>query len=72
VLDPAPRDIPRLRQVPGVKVVEGPENRLVFIGMDQQRDELLYGNLKDRNPFKDQRVRRALYQAVDIETMRRS
>ena len=71
VLDPAPRDIPRLRQVPGVKVVEGPENRLVFIGMDQQRDELLYGNLKDRNPFKDQRVRRALYQAVDIETMRR-
>jgi peptide/nickel transport system substrate-binding protein len=71
VLDPAPRDIPRLRQVAGVKVIEGPENRLIFIGMDQQRDELLYGNLKDRNPFKDLRVRKALYQAVDIETLRR-
>jgi peptide/nickel transport system substrate-binding protein len=70
VLDPAPRDIARLRSVGGVKVIEGPENRLIFIGMDQQRDELLYGSVKDRNPFKDVRVRRALYQAIDIETMR--
>jgi peptide/nickel transport system substrate-binding protein len=70
VLDPAPRDIPRLRSISGVKVIEGPENRIIFIGMDQQRDELLYGSLKDKNPFKDVRVRRALYQAVDIETLR--
>ncbi len=70
VLDPAPRDIPRLRSVNGVKVITGPENRIIFIGMDQQRDELLYGSVKDRNPFKDVRVRRALYQAVDIETLR--
>ena len=34
------------------------------------RDELLYGSVKTKNPFKDVRVRRALYQAVDIETMR--
>jgi peptide/nickel transport system substrate-binding protein len=70
VLDPAPRDIARLRSVSGVKVIDGPENRVIFIGMDQQRDELLYGSVKDRNPFKDIRVRRALYQAIDIETMR--
>ncbi|MFO1330773.1 MAG: ABC transporter substrate-binding protein [Rubrivivax sp.] len=70
VLDPAPRDVPRLRNTPGVKVIEGPENRLIFIGMDQQRDELLYGSVKDRNPFKDVRVRRALYHAIDIETLR--
>jgi peptide/nickel transport system substrate-binding protein len=70
VLDPAPRDIPRLRNISGVKVITGPENRIIFIGMDQQRDELLYGSVKDKNPFKDVRVRRALYQAVDIETMR--
>jgi len=51
-------------------VIDGPENRIVFIGMDQSRDELLYGSVKGKNPFKDQRVRRALYQAVDIETIR--
>ncbi|PTT87866.1 ABC transporter substrate-binding protein [Pelomonas sp. HMWF004] len=71
VLDPAPRDIARLRSTPGVKVIEGPENRLVFIGMDQARDKLLYGQVPgDRNPFKDLRVRRALYQAIDIEALR--
>ncbi|MBI3347846.1 MAG: ABC transporter substrate-binding protein [Burkholderiales bacterium] len=71
VLDPAPRDIARLRNTAGVKVIEGPENRLVFIGMDQARDKLLYGQVPgDKNPFKDVRVRRALYQAVDIETLK--
>ena len=70
VLDPAPRDIPRLRHTRSVGVIDGPENRLIFIGMDQMRDELLYGSVKTKNPFKDVRVRRALYQAVDIETMR--
>jgi peptide/nickel transport system substrate-binding protein len=71
VLDPVPQDVPRLRTTPGVKVIDGPENRIVFIGMDQDRDKLLYGNVPgDKNPFKDLRVRRALYQAIDIETIR--
>jgi peptide/nickel transport system substrate-binding protein len=71
VLDPAPRDVPRLRNTAGVKIIDGPENRIVFIGMDQARDKLLYGNVPgDKNPFKDQRVRRALYQAIDIETLK--
>ncbi|MGQ3052521.1 MAG: ABC transporter substrate-binding protein [Roseateles sp.] len=71
VLDPAPRDIARLRNTAGIKVIEGPENRLVFIGMDQSRDKLLYGKAPgDRNPFKDVRVRRALYQAIDVEALR--
>lgn len=70
VLDPAPRDVARLRGTSGVKVIDGPENRLVFIGMDQFRDELAYGSLKTKNPFKDLRVRQALYHAIDIETIR--
>jgi peptide/nickel transport system substrate-binding protein len=70
VLDPAPRDIPRLRNTAGVKVIDGPENRIVFIGMDQHRDELLHGSVKGKNPFKDIKVRQALYHAIDIETMK--
>ena len=71
VLDPAPRDVARLRSTAGVKIIDGPENRIVFIGMDQARDKLLYGNVPgDKNPFKDVRVRRALYHAIDIETMK--
>lgn len=70
VQDPAPQDLSRLRSNPNVDVVEGVENRVLFIGMDQGRDELLYSSVKGRNPFKDVRVRRALYQAVDIEAIR--
>ena len=70
VLDPAPRDVPRLRATPGVKIVDGPEDRVVFIGFDLGRDELLYSSVKGKNPFKDIRVRKALYQAIDIATLK--
>jgi len=71
VLDPPPRDVARLRSQPGVKVLDGEENRLVFIGMDQGRDKLLYGQTPDgKNPLKDLRVRKALYQAIDIEAIK--
>ena len=70
ILDPPPTDTPRLRSTPGVKVIDGPENRIIFIGMDQSREELLYSSVKGKNPFKDQRVRQALYQAVDEESIK--
>jgi len=70
--DPPPQDVPRLSQTPNVKVIEGVENRIVFIGMDQARDELLYANVKGKNPFKDPRVRQALYHAVDIDAIQKT
>jgi peptide/nickel transport system substrate-binding protein len=59
-----------LKQDPNIKVLEGAENRIVFIGMDQKRDELLYSSVKGKNPFKDKRVRQALYQAIDIDAIK--
>jgi peptide/nickel transport system substrate-binding protein len=72
VLDPAPQDLARLKQNPNLKVVEGAENRTIFLGFDQQRDELIYGDVKGKNPFKDLRVRQALYHAIDINAIQRA
>ena len=42
VLDPPPQDIPRLKENTTLKVVEGKEVRIIFLGLNQQsRDELL-------------------------------
>lgn len=70
VLDPAPQDLARLKQDPKVKVVEGNENRTIFYGMDQNRDELLYSSVKGKNPFKDKRVREAFQKAIDVNAIK--
>ena len=72
VLDPPVQDIDKLKQDKKLKVLEGRENRIIFFGMDQHRDELLYSNVKGKNPFKDKRVRQAFYQAIDVEAIKRS
>lgn len=71
VLDPSPADLPKLRAAPSLKVVDGAENRTIFFGMDQFRDELPGSNVKGKNPLKDVRVRKALYQAIDVQTIHR-
>ncbi len=71
VTDPPPQDVERLRGEPKLKVFDGLEARVIFIGMDQHSPELLYSNVKGRNPFKDVRVREALSLAVDREAIKR-
>ena len=71
VLDPSPQDLARMRTNANLKVVDGIENRTIFLGMDQFRDELPGSSVKGKNPLKDVKVRQALYQAVDVETIRR-
>jgi peptide/nickel transport system substrate-binding protein len=65
-----PQDVARIERSPGFQVLQGPELRTVFIGMDQGRDELLESNVKGKNPFKDIRVRRAIAMAIDVEAIR--
>jgi peptide/nickel transport system substrate-binding protein len=71
IIEPVPlQDISRVDSSPNAQVLKGPELRTIFLGMDQVRDELLYSNVKGRNPFKDVRVREAFYKAVDIELIK--
>jgi peptide/nickel transport system substrate-binding protein len=71
VLDPSPQDLGRMRANANLKVMDGVENRTIFLGMDQHRDELPGSNVKGKNPLKDLRVRKALYQGIDIDTIQR-
>lgn len=66
VLDLSPQDLYRISNLDNLKVVEGPETRTLMLGMDQFRPELPGETIKGRNPLADLRVRRALYQAIDM------
>ncbi len=61
-----PQDMDRIRRTNGLRIIEGPELRTIYLGMDQQRDELLKSDVRGRNPFKDVRVRRAMLLAIDM------
>jgi peptide/nickel transport system substrate-binding protein len=65
------QDIARLRNESRIRVLEGVENRTVMLGMDQWRDELLHSDVKGKNPFRDERVRRALSLAIDMDAIHR-
>ncbi|MEP7067613.1 MAG: ABC transporter substrate-binding protein [Usitatibacter sp.] len=62
VLDPPSQDIERLSRDPKIRVYRAPENLVFFLGMNQSRTG---------SPFRDVRVRRAIYQAIDTEAINR-
>jgi len=72
VVDPPVQDLERIKRDPNIKLIEGAENRTIFFGFDQHRDELMGSDVKGKNPLKDKRVRQALYQAVDMAAIERN
>ena len=71
MMEPVPlQDVERLKSNPNIAVMQGPELRTIFLGMDQKRDELQFSSVKGKNPFKDKRVRQAFFQAIDIEAIK--
>jgi peptide/nickel transport system substrate-binding protein len=70
LMQPVPvRDIPRVRSDPKLRVLEGPELRTIFLGMDVASEALRFSDVDGRNPFRDRRVRLAMYQAIDVDAI---
>ena len=71
VLDPPVQDIDRLQGEPALKLAQTTDLGQQYLAFDQARDELADSDVKGRNPFKDLRVRRAVYQAINVELITR-
>ena len=67
-----PQDVERIRRSPGVSIMQGPELRTIYLGMDQMRPQLLKSDVQGRNPFQDVRVRRAMLLAIDVNAIQRT
>ena len=67
VLDPPFQDIERLKREGAIKLQQITDLGAQYLTFDQARDELDGSDVKGRNPFKDLRVRRAVYYAINVE-----
>ncbi len=69
IYDVPPQDVARLGKAPGLKLIQNPELRTIFLGLDTVRDELPTSDVKGKNPFRDQRVREAFALAIDEQAI---
>jgi peptide/nickel transport system substrate-binding protein len=67
VLDPPVQDVERLKREPAIKLLQVTDLGQQYLVLDLARDELTDSDVKGKNPFKDLRVRRAVYQALNVE-----
>ncbi len=59
-------DLPRLKENPNVVLSQGVSNRVIYLHLDQFRDESPFiTGTGDKNPLKDQRVRKAISKAIN-------
>jgi peptide/nickel transport system substrate-binding protein len=64
-----PQDIPRIKNTPGLKLLQTPELRTIYLGLNLSRDELPSSDVKGKNPLRDLRVRQAFSLAIDEQAI---
>lgn len=70
MIEPAPlQDVDRINNSGSAHVLQGPEVRVIYLGFDQHSDVLPRSNLTDSNPFKDARVRMAVWKAINEDAI---
>ena len=55
-----------LKADPRITLLQTPDIGQQYLAFDQARDELIDSDVKGRNPFKDLRVRKAVYHAINV------
>jgi peptide/nickel transport system substrate-binding protein len=67
VFDPPVQDVARLLREAPVTLLQTTDLGEQYLTFDQSRDELEGSDVKGKNPFKDIRVRRAVYHAINVD-----
>jgi len=67
VLDPPFQDVARLRRDPRWRLLGASDLGQQYLAFDQASDTLRDGDAGGRNPFRDRRVRQAVWHALNIE-----
>jgi peptide/nickel transport system substrate-binding protein len=71
VLDPPVQDLENIKRDVKLKVLQTPQIRTIFFGLDVGRNELRLSDVKGKNPFADKRVRQAIQLAIDAQAIKR-
>lgn len=66
------QDVARLQQDKKLRINEGAENRIIFLGLNVGQAELKASSIKGKNPLADLRVRQAIEMAIDRDAIKRS
>ena len=64
------QNVPQVQQQQGIRLMQGPTARSIYLAFDVTRAESLEEPGRP-NPLRDVRVRRAMYQAIDMGTITR-
>ena len=65
------QDIGRVEQADGLKVLNAPQNRTIFFGMNTGSDDIEADDVDGKNPFADVEVREAMNMAIDRAAIER-